>query len=45
MLSGEIDAGVRASVNYWDPKLPRGRFDLVEPELNRMSFEAHEVDP
>jgi hypothetical protein len=34
---------VRASVNYFDPALRRGRFDLVEPERNLMNFEAHEV--
>jgi hypothetical protein len=37
------DTTVRATVNYWDPALPRGRFDLVDRSLNRMSFEAHEV--
>jgi hypothetical protein len=35
---------VRASVNYFDPAVPRGRFDLVEPERNLMAFEAHEVE-
>jgi hypothetical protein len=34
---------VRASVNYFDPALARGRFDLVDPERNLMTFEAHEV--
>ena len=43
MLDGEVDAAARATVNYFDPGLPRGRFDIVDPELNRMSFEAHEV--
>jgi hypothetical protein len=35
---------VHATVNYWDPALPRGRFDIINPDLNRMAFEAHEVD-
>ena len=35
---------VQATVNYFDPALERGRFDLVEPERNRMSFEAHTVE-
>lgn len=44
MLAADIDAKtVRAQVNYFDPALPRGRFDLVDPAQNRMSFEAHEV--
>jgi len=34
---------VQATVNYFDPALPRGRFDLVDPALNRMAFEGHEV--
>lgn len=34
---------VRATVNYFDPSIPRGRFDLIEPARNRMVFEAHEV--
>ncbi len=34
---------VRASVNYFDPAVPRGRFDLVEPERNLMQFETHEI--
>lgn len=34
---------LHASVNYFDPALPRGRFDLVEPERNLMRFEAHDV--
>jgi hypothetical protein len=37
-------ATVHATINYWDPALPRGRFDIIKPELNRMAFEAHEVD-
>ena len=43
MLAAESDAMVRAPVNYFDPALPRGRFDVVDPALNRMAFEAHEV--
>ncbi|MBO9576228.1 MAG: hypothetical protein J7494_10860 [Sphingobium sp.] len=35
---------VTATLNYFDPALERGRFDLVEPERNLMPFEAHEVD-
>jgi hypothetical protein len=30
-------------VNYFDPALGRGRFDLVEPERNLMPLEGHEV--
>jgi hypothetical protein len=37
-------AGVRATVNYFDSALPRGRFDLVQPERNLMPLEAHEVE-
>ena len=36
-------AAVRATVNYFDPHLPRGRFDIVDPERNMMAFEPHEV--
>ena len=44
MLAAETAATtVRATVNYFDPALPRGRFDLVDPALNRMAFEGHEV--
>lgn len=43
MLAADTDTTVRATVNYWDSALPRGRFDLVDPELNRMSFVGHEV--
>ncbi len=44
MQQDTIDAGVvRATVNYWDPALPHGRFDTIDPERNRMAFEAHEV--
>jgi len=35
---------VRATVNYFDPGVARGRFDLVEPERNLMPLDAHEVD-
>ena len=38
-MAGEVTA----TVNYFDPKLARGRFDLVEPERNLMLFEAHDV--
>jgi hypothetical protein len=34
---------VRATINYFDAQVPRGRFDLVEPERNLMPFEAHDV--
>ncbi len=34
---------VRATLNYFDRDLPRGRFDLVEPARNLMPLEAHEV--
>ncbi len=43
MTTADVITAVRATVNYFDPALPRGRFDLVNPEQNRMSFEAHEV--
>ena len=38
-MSGDI----QATLNYFDPALERGRFDLVAPDGNRMSFEAHTV--
>jgi len=38
-----IGGTVHATVNYWDPALPRGRFDTINRELNRMAFEAHDV--
>jgi len=45
MASTTIDAStVRATLNYFDPGIARGRFDLVEPARNLMAFEAHEVD-
>ena len=44
MLEADVAATVKATVNYFDPALPRGRFDVVDPDQNRMSFEGHEVD-
>jgi hypothetical protein len=44
MATVTAEASVRATVNYFDPHLPRGRFDLIEPERNRMAFEAHDID-
>jgi len=35
--------GVRTTIDYFDPAIGRGRFDVVQPERNRMGFEAHEV--
>ncbi len=35
---------VTATLNYFDPHVPRGRFDLVEPDRNLMAFAAHEVE-
>ena len=35
---------VRATVNYWDPALPRGRMDTLDSGLNRMGYEAHEIE-
>ena len=43
VLSDTRGEAVRATVNYFDPSVARGRFDLVEPERNLMVFEAHEV--
>lgn len=34
---------VQATVHYFDPALARGRFDVVEPQRNLMSFEPHAV--
>lgn len=34
---------IKATLNYFDAQVPRGRFDLVEPARNLMPFEAHEV--
>ncbi len=38
-----VDTAVRATINYFDPNIARGRFDLIEPERNLMAFEPHEV--
>ncbi len=43
MLAADVATTVKASVNYFDPTLARGRFDLISPELNLMPLEAHEV--
>lgn len=37
----EVD--VQATVNYFDPGVARGRFDLVEPDRNLMPLEAHDI--
>jgi hypothetical protein len=34
---------VQATVNYFDPGVPRGRFDLVEPARNLMPLEARRI--
>ncbi|MGH8259261.1 MAG: CmcJ/NvfI family oxidoreductase [Steroidobacteraceae bacterium] len=34
---------VRATINYFDRHLARGRFDIVDPGRNLMAFEPHEV--
>jgi len=34
---------MQATVNYFDPGVVRGRFDLVEPERNLMPLEAHDI--
>jgi hypothetical protein len=39
----QTSLSVTATVNYFDPHLARGRFDLIEPERNRMAFEAHVI--
>jgi hypothetical protein len=39
----ETAGTVRATVNYFDPDVARGRFDLIEPERNLMRFEPHEI--
>ncbi|MGF7169411.1 hypothetical protein FHS91_001070 [Sphingobium xanthum] len=45
MATATINAtSVKATLNYFDPNVPRGRFDLVEPERNLMPMEPHEVD-
>lgn len=38
-----VDQTVTATINYFSPALERGRFDVVEPALNRMAFEPHDV--
>jgi hypothetical protein len=38
-----VPRAVRATVQYFDPGLERGRFDLIEPDRNRMVFEPHDV--
>jgi hypothetical protein len=43
MSLAEPIASVRARVNYFDPDLPRGRFDLVVPARNLMPLDQHEV--
>ena len=37
------DRSLRATVNYFDRNIPRGRFDLVELERNLMPLEPHEI--
>lgn len=37
------EAALRATVNYFDRGIARGRFDLVEPGRNLMPLEAHEI--
>jgi hypothetical protein len=44
MTLAEPATVLRARVNYFDPVLPRGRFDLVQPERNLMPLEGHEVE-
>jgi hypothetical protein len=39
----EGERAVRARVNYFDPGIARGRFDLIEPERNLMPFEGHDI--
>lgn len=34
---------VRATVNYFDRELARGRFDVIDADRNLMKFESHEV--
>jgi hypothetical protein len=43
MTLAQSVAGLRAQLNYFTPDLPRGRFDLVQPERNLMPLEAHDV--
>jgi len=37
------EGAVQARVNYFDPGVGRGRFDLIEPERNLMPFDGHEI--
>jgi hypothetical protein len=39
----EALGSVHATVNYFDPDLVRGRFDIIDPERNLMAFESHDV--
>jgi hypothetical protein len=39
----EARTTVTGTLNYFDPDLPRGRFDLVEPARNLMQFAAHDM--
>ncbi len=43
MQQFEPIGSVRATVNYFDRHLSRGRFDIIEPARNLMAFEPHEV--
>lgn len=35
---------IRATINYFDPAIERGRFDVIEPERNRMEFLPYEME-
>ncbi len=43
MRDSEPIGTVRATVNYFDRHLARGRFDIIEPDRNLMAFEPYEV--
>lgn len=43
MAAATTASSLTATLNYFDPHVPRGRFDLVEPEKNLMAFASHEV--
>jgi hypothetical protein len=43
MQPSNADPSVSSAVNYFDPNLARGRFDIIEPERNRMVFEPHVI--
>ncbi len=43
MRHSEPIGSVRATVNYFDRHLARGRFDIVDPQRNLMTFEPHEI--